>query len=494
MDNSGFFEKIKTAVRGLALRFARKLGEEKEEGPATRSVTNFLLTDIKIPVFVSVGITIVAVYFMLVMDLGANNGQVFVSVAAFMAVLALFFAVLARYVEEKEIYSDNDAVVLMCLLIITGILTLQIAKEYRSPFLFPVSAFIVIATMLLSSRIGILYAFLFSIISGLLVSHRLDIAFFVLCGGIVVIPGISRIRKRSDFLITGVKVIAMNAIVISIFYFLDEYTLSQYRENIINGILNGALSVIIILVFMPLFEKLFSRTSNIKLIELADFNNTLLKKLMLEAPGTYHHSLMTAVIAEQAAAAIGANSVLARVCAYYHDIGKLKNPEYFIENQAQGQNPHDPLTPAMSSLILISHVKDGVFLAKKNNIDKEIIDNIQQHHGTTVIRSFYLKALEINSETDAESFRYPGPKPKTKVAAIIMISDSAEAACRALDEPTAVRIKETVEKIINNKFTEGQFDDCPITLKDLQTIRDSVTATITGIYHARIEYKDKKNN
>ncbi|AKL97982.1 HD family phosphohydrolase [Endomicrobium proavitum] len=490
-DNTSFFEKLKTAARRLALGFARKLGEEKEEAPATRNITSFLMTDIKIPIFLSVALTVIAVYFMLVMDLGADN-EAFLSVAIFVVILALFFAALTREPEEKEIYCDNDAVSLMCVLVITGILTLQISKEYGSPLIFPVSAFIVMAAMLLSVRIAILYTFLFSVIAGLLVNKRLDIFFFIICSGLVVIPGISRIRKRSDFLTTGIKIVFANALTITMFYLLDEYTTAQYAQNLVNGVFGGALSVLVILVFMPLFEKLFSRTTNIKLIELSDFNNSLLKNLMLDAPGTYHHSLMTAVIAEQAADAIGANSILARVGAYYHDIGKLKNPEYFIENQAQGSNPHDPLTPAMSSLILISHVKDGVFLAKKNNIDKAILDSIQQHHGTTIIRSFYLKALEAGSEVSIENFKYPGPKPKTKVAAIIMIADSAEAACRALEDPTVVRIKETVEKIINNKFTEGQFDDCPITLKDLQTIRDSVTSTVTGIYHARIEYKENK--
>jgi putative nucleotidyltransferase with HDIG domain len=214
---------------------------------------------------------------------------------------------------------------------------------------------------------------------------------------------------------------------------------------------------------------------------------------MLEAPGTYHHSLMTAAIAEQAADSIGADSLMARVSAYYHDIGKLKNPEYFIENQGSGANPHDPLTPAMSSLILVSHVKDGVALAKKHNLDQSIINNIEQHHGTTMIHFFYHKALEANENTNIDNFRYPGPKPQSKVAAILMIADSSEAACRALDDPTAIRIKETVEKIINNKFTDGQFSECPVTLRDLQTIGDSVISSLIGIHHARIEYKENGN-
>jgi putative nucleotidyltransferase with HDIG domain len=210
---------------------------------------------------------------------------------------------------------------------------------------------------------------------------------------------------------------------------------------------------------------------------------------MIEAPGTYHHSVMTADIAEQAANVINDNSLLARVGAYYHDIGKLKNPQYFIENQTSGYNPHDELTPTMSNLILVSHVKDGITLAKKYNIDDEIIDIIGQHHGTTLIHTFYHRALEENPDVDIENFRYTGLKPTTKIAAIVMLSDSSEAACRSIEEPTVPRIKDTVEKIINNKFIDGQFSDCPITLRDLEVIRDSIISTIIGIYHIRIEYK-----
>jgi putative nucleotidyltransferase with HDIG domain len=273
------------------------------------------------------------------------------------------------------------------------------------------------------------------------------------------------------------------------FYFFGSYNSSEFKYNAFHGILNGIFVIVILLVFMPLFEKVFSRTTNIKLIELSDFNTPLLKKLMLEAPGTYHHSIMTADIAEQVANVMNENSLLARVGAYYHDIGKLKNPQYFIENQTSNCNPHDDLTPVMSSLVLISHVKDGIVLARKYNIDNEIINIIEQHHGTTPIQVFYYRALKINPNTNIENFRYPGPKPITKVAAIVMMADSCEAACRSIEEPTFIRIKDMVEKIINNKFIDEQFSHCPMTLKDFESIRNSIISTIIGIYHARIEYK-----
>jgi len=484
-----FKEKVKSALRGWFLTAARSLGE-KPDAPAIRKSKNIFLTDIKVPVWLSLLTTFFAVAFMFVMDIGLSWTSV-IAMLIFISVFCVYFAVSFNEY-GKNIFADKDAVVLLCMLLIIGILSLQISEYYSSVFIFPLAAFAVMASMLLSARIGILYAFVLSVIAGMLFDIRFDIFLFMFAGSVCALWKADKIRKRSDFIFTGIRIVVVNALIICMFYLLNVYSVKEFTKNIVDGSLNAVLTVIILLAFMPLFEKLFSRTTNIKLIELADFNNDLLKKLMIEAPGTYHHSLMVAAIAEQAADAIGANSILVRVCSYYHDIGKIKNPEYFIENQAPGsKNPHDLLTPQMSALILVSHVKDGIFMASRANLDKEIIDNIAQHHGTTMIRSFYLKAVETNDSVDIENFRYSGPKPQTREAAIIMIADSCEAACKALEDPTAVRIKETVEKIVNNKFTDGQFSDCPITLKDLQIISDSAIDTLVSIYHARIEYKDK---
>jgi putative nucleotidyltransferase with HDIG domain len=239
---------------------------------------------------------------------------------------------------------------------------------------------------------------------------------------------------------------------------------------------------------MPIFEKIFSRTTNIKLVELSDFNNPLLKKLMHEAPGTYHHSIMAASIAERAAEAIGESPLLARVCAYYHDIGKLKNPKYFVENQNSVQNPHEYLTPAMSALILAAHVKDGIALAKQYNLDSAIIDSIEQHHGTSLMTYFYAKAVEINPKVSKESFTYQGPAPRSKMAVITMLADSSEAACRSIENITAVKIKDMVERILEHRFEERQFDECPITLKEIQSVKEGIISALIGMYHARIAY------
>ncbi|MDR2192572.1 MAG: HDIG domain-containing protein [Endomicrobium sp.] len=484
-------ETIKHKIREYLIVFARRLGERKKQGPVIRNTKSIASKEIKIPSLVSFIITAIIVYIMCIMDMGFNSSA-FVAAFIFVSVMAVFLITQLRE-RETETLKDSDAVVLMCILLITGILLLQIAKEYASPFIFPVSAFAIIAAMLLSVRIGVLYALMMSLFAGMLSEMRFDVFFVMFCSGCAVIINIEKIRKRSDFVSSGFKSAATSMLIVSMFYFLDAYSLHEYLKILFYCVLNFSAAVVIILTLMPLFEKLFSRVTNIKLIELSDFNNPLLKRLMVKAPGTYHHSLMTATIAESAADAIGTNSLLARVGAYYHDIGKLKNPEYFIENQSGAENPHDPLTPAMSSLILISHIKDGAAMAKKYNLDREIIDCIEQHHGTTSIHFFYHKALEANPDASPDSFRYPGPKPQSKVAAIVMVADSCEAAVRALEEPTPIRIQETVGKIINNKFTDGQFSDCPITLKDLQNIRKSIISSLISVYHARIEYKDDAN-
>ncbi|GAH08487.1 unnamed protein product, partial [marine sediment metagenome] len=225
-------------------------------------------------------------------------------------------------------------------------------------------------------------------------------------------------------------------------------------------------------------ETFFSRITNIKLIELADFHQPVLKRLMSEAPGTYHHCLMVASLAERAAETIDANSLLTRVGAYYHDIGKLIKPEYFVENQASMGNPHETISPSMSGLVVISHVKEGINLARKYDLDKPIINLIQEHHGTSLLHLFYQKALQEKGKAINENeFRYPGPKPRTKESAILMLADSCEAACRTIEEANPGRIEEMVKKIVNNKFIDGQFDDSPITLSDLNKIAHNMIAT-----------------
>ncbi len=250
---------------------------------------------------------------------------------------------------------------------------------------------------------------------------------------------------------------------------------------------------------LPLVEKSFAVQTDLSLLELGDASHPLLRRLAQRAPGTYNHSINVASIAEAAADAIGANGLLVRVGAYFHDIGKMFKPEYFIENQSHGKNQHESLQPAMSTLVIIAHVKDGADLARSNHLPKPIIDFILQHHGTTLVEYFYREAAkrsELNpnrEEVSDKDFRYPGPKPQTREAAVLMLADAVESASRTLVEPTSARISGLVDMIAEKKVADGQFDECGMTFQQLDQVKQSLVKTLTSIYHARVKYPGQQS-
>ena len=267
--------------------------------------------------------------------------------------------------------------------------------------------------------------------------------------------------------------------------------LIQSGFTIIGVLISGILSVGL----LPFYESIFDVVTNIKLLELSNPNQPLMRKLLMEAPGTYHHSMMVANLAEAAAEVVGGNPVIARVGAYYHDIGKTKRPYFFGENQIGKENPHDKITPNLSTLIILSHTKDGLEMAKEYKIPKIIQDIIVQHHGTTLVKYFYYKvknSAENPEEVKEEDFRYPGPIPDTKESGILMLADSVEAAVRSIPEPTKDKIEGMVNNIINDKINNNQLINCDLTLKDIELIRQSFLKTLDGIYHHRIEYPTEK--
>jgi putative nucleotidyltransferase with HDIG domain len=250
---------------------------------------------------------------------------------------------------------------------------------------------------------------------------------------------------------------------------------------------------------LPFIESLFGVQTDISLIELGDVSHPLLQELVRRAPGTYNHSINVASIAEAAAESIGAHGLLVRVGAYFHDIGKMLKPGYFIENQSAGDNRHEDLVPAMSTLIIIAHVKDGADLARQHHLPSGMIDFIRQHHGTTLVEYFYGRASELSQtdpsggEVDESTFRYPGPKPQTKEAAVLMLADAAESASRTLVEPTPSRIEHLVEEIARKRLLDGQFNECGLTLEELRTIEDSLIKSLIAVYHGRVKYPEQKS-
>jgi putative nucleotidyltransferase with HDIG domain len=257
------------------------------------------------------------------------------------------------------------------------------------------------------------------------------------------------------------------------------------------SLFSGTVSAVLAIGLMPFFETGFGILSTMRLIELSNPNHPLLRKILTETPGTYHHSVMVANLSDAACEAIGANGLLARVGSYYHDIGKTKRPRFFIENQMNMENPHDKISAQLSKTIIISHATDGAETLRKHRMPKEIVDIAEQHHGTTLLKYFYHKACQNSEKEIMESeFRYPGPKARSKEAAIIGIADSVEAAVRSMSHPSSQRIEAIVNSIIKDRLQDGQLDDCDLTMKELDTVSKSLCETLQGIFHSRIEYPE----
>ena len=338
--------------------------------------------------------------------------------------------------------------------------------------------------------IALLIGVLMAALAGFMVKSP---AFFIyfLVGGIWIALELKSCRHRSKLIKAGLELGLIQFILALCIIPLEPATgLGQNILNLGLAILGGLTSSIIVLGLTPIVEIIFGYTSDIRLLELANLDQPILKELMVKAPGTYHHSVIVSQLVEAAAEEIGANPLLAKVAAYYHDIGKIKKPLYYIENQIGTENRHDRLSPSMSALIIISHVKDGVELARHYRLGNKIIDIIKQHHGTRLVTYFYHKAKEHDSNVKEEDFRYPGPKPQTKEAGLVMLADAVEAASRSLVEPSPARIHNTVQKVISDIFLDGQLDECELTLKDMHRIGEMFSKVLTGIFHPRIEYPE----
>ena len=356
------------------------------------------------------------------------------------------------------------------------------------------------STMTITILLGVRIAVVVSIILGIFVGTMADPAslgatgsiagLFALVGGIVGILSVARLDQRSDLARAGLYLGVVNIAVISGMALIIQMSPTHWFIGCILGLFNGFLSSALTMGTLPWFESGFRITSSVRLLELSNPNARLLKSLLMEAPGTYHHSVLVGNLAETAAEAVGADAVLVRVGALYHDIGKLKRPYFFIENQFSKDNPHDKIAPTLSALILISHVKDGLELAREHKLPDSIRDIIAQHHGDSLTSFFYHKAKEENPDVSEESFRYEGTRPQSKEAALVLLADNVEAAVRSHKGNTPGRIEGLVRKIIKEKFDEGLLDQCDLTFKDLDKIAISFVKVLSGIFHSRVEYPE----
>ncbi|QFG01183.1 HDIG domain-containing protein [Psychrobacillus glaciei] len=363
-------------------------------------------------------------------------------------------------------------------------------------FIFPTAIVSMLVYLLVNERMAFITTIIIAAYAGFIFQEgytnvfQMEISLYILFGGISGIFALQRMRHNSQILRSSLIVASVNIIFI-VFYLLMTKTtygltdlLFYIGAAILSGILSGALTIGI----LPFFESAFGILSTMKLIELSNPNHPLLKKILTETPGTYHHSVMVANLAEAACEAIGANGLLARVSCYYHDIGKTKRPGFFIENQMNGYNPHDNLPPEASRDIIIAHAVDGANILRKHKMPKEIVDVAEQHHGTSLLKFFYYKANEQNDKVKEQEFRYNGPKPQTKENAIISVADSVEAAVRSMKEPSAEKVHALIESIIKDKLQDGQFDECDLSLREIKQIKESFYTTMNGIFHSRIEY------
>jgi len=362
-------------------------------------------------------------------------------------------------------------------------------------YLFPFAVGTMLVRVVLNSEISLVFAILSSILTAVLFGNSFAVLIFAFLTSLSGAHWVRHVTERSSLFRAGLRLGLFNFVLLFALHLTTSRPFDlQLLYKLGFGFAGGLAAAVMVTGIVPLVESLFRYTTNIKLLELANMNNPLLRDLMVQAPGTYHHSIIVGNLAEAAAENIGVNPLMVRVAAYYHDIGKIRKPQYFIENVGGQENRHDKLAPSMSALILMAHVKDGVEMARESRLGKALADIIRQHHGTSLMKFFYDRAKSKADpgveQIDERDYRYPGPKPQTREAALIMLADAIEAASRTLTDPTPARIQGMVQKIINNIFIDGQLDECELTLKDINNIAKSFKLVLGGIFHYRVDYPE----
>jgi len=439
-----------------------------------------------------------------------SGNRLYSAAGIFALILVLFYFPYRFAIKNIRKFNPSDKDVLIISLLIMGsflvfktalLISHNIGQVFPNVdtnsyfYLFPFAAGAMIVRVFINSEVALVYCAILAPLLGIMFDSSMFVVIYALLGSIVGAHGMRQCSDRGTIYAAGLKVSVVNLAMAVAFQTFNNNLFSMQTIYVaIFSLVSGVLSAGIVSGFIPVIETFFHYTTDIKLLELANLNSPLLRDLMVRAPGTYHHSVVVGNLVEAAAESINANPLLARVAAYYHDIGKISKSMYFIENQAGEENRHDKLTPNMSALILISHIKEGSELAREKRLGQPIIDIIRQHHGTGLIKYFYDRAKTqadlIGQTVEEKEFRYPGPKPQTREAGIVMLADCVEAASRSLVNPTSDRIQGMVQKIINHIFIDGQLDECELTLKNLHEIAKSFNRILNGIFHHRIDYPE----
>ena len=439
-----------------------------------------------------------------------NYSRFFTALGTFALILVLFYFPYRFACKNIRKFNPSNKDILIISLLITGSFliiktALLISHNIGAVFpnvdvnnyfyLFPFAAGAMIVRVFINSEVALVYCAALAPLFGIMFNNSMFVVIYALLGSIIGAHGMRQCSDRGAIYTAGLKISVVNlALALAFQTFSNTLFTMQTVYAAFFALVGGIISAGLVSGFIPVIETLFHYTTDIKMLELANLNSPLLRDLMIKAPGTYHHSVVVGNLVEGAAESINANPLLARVAAYYHDIGKASKPLYFIENQGGEENRHDKLTPSMSALILISHIKEGAEQAREKHLGQPIIDIIRQHHGTALIKFFYERAktqAEATGQTiEEKDFRYPGPKPQTREAGIVMLADCVEAASRTLINPTPDRIQGMVQNIINRIFTDGQLDECELTLKNLHEIARSFNRILNGIFHHRVDYPE----
>ncbi|MBM7691804.1 putative nucleotidyltransferase with HDIG domain [Peribacillus deserti] len=391
-------------------------------------------------------------------------------------------------------------VYLLALLIMKTVSLFQRAEYIDMVYFFPAAFAAMLIKVLLNERLAIAITIVLASYGTIIFNDGSASNLHIAAGLYILLSGTAGIillytkNYRTKILQAGLLLSVLNfLLILALLFIMDVRSLKiEFIFYIISSLVSGLSSSILTMGVLPFFETGFGILTTVRLIELSNPNHPLLRRILTEAPGTYHHSIMVANLAESACESIGANGLLARVGCYYHDIGKTKRPQFFIENQMNIENPHDRLDPEISKDIIIAHVSDGVESLRKYRMPEEIVSIAREHHGTTLLKYFYHKAAQQGEDVREAEFRYPGPKPQTKETAVISIADSVEAAVRSMGNPTSDKIDELIKSIIVERLQDGQFNECDITMKELDMVNKSLSETLKGIFHNRIEYPDFK--
>lgn len=395
---------------------------------------------------------------------------------------------------HKEIYEDNKKLVLICLLNIIYLL-LSSGVKYISPYLIPMTCTPLLLSMLINHRISLVLGSYNVILLGALVEFDPQVILLAFISTILASTVLRKMQQRNDIIYATLGIGGLCGVLNFLIGMMVSINVQEVIINSLLTVVGVLISGVLTIGILPFLENTFDVVTTLKLLELSNPNSPLLRKLLMESPGTYHHSMLVANLAEMAAEEIGANPVVTRIGAYYHDVGKTARPYFFKENQIGNENPHDKITAALSARIIISHVKDGLELAKEYKLPKIIQDIIAEHHGTTFVKYFYITEKNNSDDPDSineDDYKYPGPIPSTKESGIIMLADSVEAAVRSITNPTSEKIEQMVSNIIDGKINDKQLNNCDLTFKDLDKIKKCFLKALKGIYHQRIEYPTEK--